>query len=516
MKKVTKKAVAKKVVKKLAKPKNAAKKSAAGSVSAVGGAAKPLTVEPKEFRARIRMYRHGLGDCFLLSFPGRNKDMVHVMIDCGVVLGTANPGPVMTKVAEDIEKTTGGELDVLAITHEHWDHVSGFDAAQARAVFENIKFGTLWLAWTEDETNDLANSLREERERKKAAARAVKEKAAKLKQTDRVARLNGLLGFFGAAAGDSGDEEDDANGGTAGALNYLKGRRKPTILPTGGKPVAIPGTDNVRVYVLGPPAKKSDLNKANPGKGEGYELMSGGSLGLSDAIMDACNGNEKSQPFDQRFRSKLSGMPPKHPYRLPENKWRNIDHDWLAVGERLALQLDSATNNTSLVLAFEFIDSGDVLLFVGDAQAGNWRSWDALSFKVKDANGDMHEVTAADLLARTIFYKVGHHGSHNATLKERGLERMKSDRLAAVIPVDVNVAHNVKGWKRMPLPSISAALKKKCFVLFQSDDTPKIGKNAPRPKFRNSIENFQVHMKDKASKKIKVVRTEHLYCDYYL
>ena len=29
---------------------------------------------------------------------------------------------------------------------------------------------------------------------------------------------------------------------------------------------------------------------------------------------------------------------------------------------------------------------------------------------------------SADLLHRTIFYKVGHHGSHNATLRERGLE----------------------------------------------------------------------------------------------
>jgi hypothetical protein len=47
----------------------------------------------------------------------------------------------------------------------------------------------------------------------------------------------------------------------------------------------------------------------------------------------------------------------------------------LGLAGRLALQLDSDTNNTSLVLAFELGKSGRVLLFPGDAQVGNWLSW---------------------------------------------------------------------------------------------------------------------------------------------
>ncbi|MFO1020219.1 MAG: hypothetical protein U0903_05935 [Planctomycetales bacterium] len=532
-KKTARKTAPKKAPPKTVTAKSAAKKSAARKKTAhpvppaphlahaPAKPAKPLKSPPQDFRVRIRMYRHGLGDCFLLSFPGKDKPLVHFMIDCGVVLGTTDPAPVMTMVAEDIKKTTlnkgnnRGEVDVLAITHEHWDHLSGFDKAQAQKVFNDIDFDKLWLAWTEDETNDLANTLREERERKKAAALAARKKAAKLKLTGQVERLNGLLGFFGAVAGDSSDG-DDSGGGTAGALKYLKRRCNPTIIPTGGKPRSIPGVDNVRVYVLGPPENRTDLNKTNPGKGEGYELMSGGSVGLAQTLIDACEGNDKSQPFDRLIRRKLGRMPPLHPYRLPENEWRNIDQDWLGVGERLALQLDSATNNTSLVLAFEFIDSGDVLLFVGDAQAGNWKSWDDLSFKIKDPDGDTQEVTAADLLARTIFYKVGHHGSHNATLKEKGLERMTSNRLAAVIPVDVNVAHNVKGWTRMPLPSITEALKKKCTLLFQSDDITTLGKGAKQPQFIVSDETFDVYTKIKGKKSAKPVRTEHLYHDYFL
>jgi hypothetical protein len=35
------------------------------------------------------------------------------------------------------------------------------------------------------------------------------------------------------------------------------------------------------------------------------------------------------------------------------------------------------------------------------------------------------KVKAEDLLERTVLYKVGHHASHNATLRQKGLELMK-------------------------------------------------------------------------------------------
>jgi beta-lactamase superfamily II metal-dependent hydrolase len=73
--------------------------------------------------------------------------------------------------------------------------------------------------------------------------------------------------------------------------------------------------------------------------------------------------------------------------------------------------MNNATNNSSLVLAFEVSKGGKVLLFAGDAQAGNWRSWSQASFDDGRA-----KVAAKDLLGRTVLYKVGHHGSHNATL----------------------------------------------------------------------------------------------------
>ena len=58
------------------------------------------------------------------------------MIDCGVVLGTPSPQEKMVPVVNDIMETTGGRVDLLMVTHEHWDHLSGF--IQARVAFKGL------------------------------------------------------------------------------------------------------------------------------------------------------------------------------------------------------------------------------------------------------------------------------------------------------------------------------------------------------------------------------------------
>lgn len=478
------------------------------------------------------MYRQGLGDCFLLSFPKGGGKHVHVMIDCGIVLGTAEPGDVMKKVAEDIKTTTGKKVDVLVITHEHWDHLSGFDNNQAREVFKDVTFERLWLAWTEEEGNPVADGLREEREKKKKAALAAKKAAENRNLTGPAGRIAEVLGFFGAAVAgvtDAGDEGEDG-GGTAGALQFLKGKCPPTILQTGTVPHSIPGVNGVRVYVLGPPMDSGLLKKTNPYKGEGY-TFGGDNIGLTDAFLAALDSEDEcGQPFPRSLRKPMTDLPARLSaatavassassaprkagidwYSDSANQWRNIDNAWLAMGERLALQLDSATNNTSLVLAFEFDEEpNDVLLFVGDAQAGNWRSWDSHEWTVKGNNGEERKVTAADLLRRTIFYKVGHHGSHNATLREKGLERMTNRNLAAVIPVDTEVAHDVKKWKHMPLPAIRTRLEEKCVVVFQSDLPPREIRKVPKTWWEDSAKEFNVRRKDRVEKR-------KLYTDYFL
>jgi hypothetical protein len=157
--------------------------------------------------------------------------------------------------------------------------------------------------------------------------------------------------------------------------------------------------------------------------------------------------------------------------------WRRIDSDWLGASADLALQLDSRTNNTSLVLAFELVGSGNVLLFAADAQVGNWLSWQDLSWTVGG-----NPLTVADLLRRTVLYKVGHHGSENATLKAKGLEMMSSEDLVAFVPTNEGDARKV-GWGKMPFHGILDALARRTRRRVIRADDAWISADAPPPAF---------------------------------
>ena len=139
-----------------------------------------------------------------------------------------------------------------------------------------------------------------------------------------------------------------------------------------------------------------------------------------------------------------------------DQSWRRIDGDWLSAAADLALQLDDRTNNTSLVLALDLGRSKDVLLFAADAQLGNWGSWGAVKF----TDG----ATTADLLARTTFYKVGHHGSSNATARAGGLEAMTHPALRAFVPTDQVMAKKV-GWGAIPASGLMTRLGEKGKVI---------------------------------------------------
>jgi hypothetical protein len=412
-------------------------------------------------KLRVRMYRQGLGDCFLLTYSDGAEES-HLLIDCGVLKGTSEPEKKMQAVAQNVHDTTNGHLDRLVVTHEHWDHLSGF--LQAQTIFDTVEVGEVWLAWTEDPDDELATELRQHKKKALDGIVAAAKLAGdgKTPAAQRTARqLDALLNFQGDL-GAAGTKT------TAKALEWVKNRQAQIkYLRPGEQLFDLPGLPGLRVYVLGPPhdrklIKRSDPSKKHP---EVYELAGAegsheGFLAAAEALAD--NGTPEAQPFDEYFRieeAKAKGENGllKH-YYAPGSAWRCIDHDWLGYAGALALALDSDTNNTSLVLAFELTSGGDVLLFPGDAQVGNWLSWEPLEWQVAEAGG-ARAVKSGDLLARTVLYKVGHHGSHNATLREKGLELMASGELAAMIPVNRETAKKMD-WL-MPFPALLTRLVEK-------------------------------------------------------
>ena len=396
------------------------------------------------------MYRQGLGDCFLISLPRAGSSRpYYVMIDCGVILGTADPGARMKDVIENIVATTNGEVDLLVATHEHWDHLSGF--VQAKDAFDKLKVGEVWLGWTEDGRDPLTKKLKAEKEEALAALRmGLAQLQLAGNADDEAEELGGILEFFGAAkGGTTGDALDIVRKKTA-KLRYCMPSDDP-VEPAG---VA------ARFYALGPPHDEKKLRKINPSKRdqETYGLALDGFQIFMNGAGTALEERDSGRPFDQQYEIPFpfaAEMPYfKQQYWTPldaNDDWRRIDTDWLSGSTELALQLDSLTNNTSLALAIE-LPKGDVLLFVADAQVGNWLSWQDLIWTVGGKT-----VTGPELLKRAIFYKVGHHGSHNATLREKGLEQMENLRVA-MIPVDETMAKK-KRWNHMPLTDILTALE---------------------------------------------------------
>jgi len=436
--------------------------------------AKPAgSMKPPESGVKVRMYRPGgLGDCYLLAFRAEGGAR-YMLIDCGVLVGTSGGADRLRAIASDIKTATGGHIDVLVGTHEHWDHLAGFE--YAKEIFDDkktLEVGEVWVAWTEDPNDRLAQRLRKGRS---LALRALTVATERLRAFDKAhaAGIEQVLGFFGVLGA-------DGKSGVEGAMRYVRERAEPRYLRP-GDPVVTWKDSGVRFYVLGPPVDEEFLSQSNPSKrhSEVYEreLRLNESNTFYAAVLSAepdRAGREEiddlyelSRPFDDRHRIECDFQkPPSRSRAFFERhygfgadrqgrgtSWRRIGSDWLGAAGHLALRLDGDTNNTSLVLAIELAGSGKVLLFPADAQVGNWLSWERVAWYGAGA------VRGTDLLQRTVLYKVGHHGSHNATLREKGLELMESPDLVALIPVYEEQAERKK-WS-MPFKPLYERLQEK-------------------------------------------------------
>ncbi len=449
----------------------------------------PTRMEAPGNGVKVRMYRvGGLGDCFLLAFRTRARQARYMLIDCGVFLGTQDGSKRLQAVARDIQAATGGRIHVLVATHEHWDHLSGFQ--YARKIFDEMQIDEAWLAWTESPGHPLAERLRK---RKETGLRALNSAMHQLRAMGNplAMRIEGVLSFHDFLSADT------KLTGSAGLMKYVqKVARNTRYLTPGEPPLSWQDMPGVRIYVLGPPEDEKLLGRSLPSglEGEVYErpeAMNSAAAFYASVLAGEDPSNllpsdqdifKRSLPFDR-----VQGIPIQEASQHSEfaeffqesygfsgvadrqqgAEWRRIDMDWWGQVENLALHLDNDTNNTSLALAIE-LPGGKVLLFPGDAQVGNWHSWHNYSWP----NEKGEPVTAAQLLQRTVLYKVGHHGSHNATLRNKGLELMTRPDLTAMVPVYREAAEK-RGWA-MPFPSLLERLKEKTRgrVLYSDPDMP--------------------------------------------
>jgi len=424
---------------------------------------------------RVRMYRVGFGDFFLVIVPTSKGDQ-HILIDCGVFKGTSGTGDIgsIVEAVEDMYKTTNGHLALVIMTHRHADHIAGFTKAKR---FQDFTASMVWMPYWEqfndEKGKDSAHSLQLDihalAENLAMQFRGRVDDDAK----EALAQLGNATGIDDFNAVATGKKKGGSN---AIALDLLKNHlgangKKVRYYAAGDKAQLPDELDGLKATILGPPPEKAKafLALMDLKKGVGQYL---------DSITDTEDGPAPIQPFPREWTGDVQHYPKDDVRGFPidyaqcTHDVNNAQPDMLAAA---ASKIENFLNNQSLVVLFEF--DGKKLLFAGDAQGGNWEYW---LFKTegpqKDPTkaGDIIE-TSKELLQTIDFYKVGHHGSTNATpiqAVEAAIARPKSSKgFISMCSTEDGVYGNPKKETEVPRTRLMEVLDKdSCLV--RSDAIP--------------------------------------------
>jgi hypothetical protein len=425
--------------KKSASEKSASKKSAARKKAASKSVSRSSRVGLEPDSLTVRAYQVGFGDCFLLTFNYSNakkesEKKRHILIDFGSTgRPDGTPPDQMMRVAKDIERQCRGEnnekkgkLHIVVATHRHKDHISGFstDGDGTGEIIRALEPEVVIQPWTEkpdakdpkiDGTKRVvAKSLQLSKEDfADDSSRAFMSVLSDMNAFSEALLgelqfLNGSGKFKAGLRSDTGSQieflaNDNALPNRSAVENLATIAKRREYVSYGSElnlDGLLPG---VKVLVLGPPTldQHSEIQKERArDKDEFWMLQAAtanfwGVQAANRSLVSSFNaGHAELFPDAEPFRSTI----PSH------MRWF-VRQMRAARGEQLlglVRMLDKAMNNTSVILLLEV--AGKKLLFPGDAQIENWEY--ALG---KDE--DLAILKGVDL------YKVGHHGSRNATPK---------------------------------------------------------------------------------------------------
>jgi len=357
---------------------------------------------PTPSRITLRAYQVGFGDCFLLTFGYRKaidgRAERHVLIDFGSTRFPKGSGISHEVIAKDISERTE-KLDAVVVTHRHKDHLSGFGSKPAAKLIAELKPDLVVRPWTEDPG---------------AAARAKAPGGPAEKSRRFVDGLDGAQEFARTVSDvipESHDRRSFRGQLRHAAEEQLANQTAVEMLEELGKSASIgprfvyAGADSglghvlpgVDVRVLGPPTVEQWPEVAGQRADDPDYWIN--QRGLLERMLKSAKTAEDPAVKDPTIKR----VPPAGPVRwIVEKMADQHAHSLL----RIVRSLDDALNNTSIILQFTVRGRG--LLFPGDAQIENW------SYVLDDPKRASQLKAKLD---RIDLYKVGHHGSRNATPK---------------------------------------------------------------------------------------------------
>jgi beta-lactamase superfamily II metal-dependent hydrolase len=326
-----------------------------------------------------------LGDCIYLRVPDLQRN-VHILIDCGNKFGSLDLlGERITELKNELDVTDGGKkrLDLLVVSHPHEDHHKGFE----EVFFNDIKIEHIWLSPAFDRENPQAKGFYALQD---AAARA----------------LNALNSLSDFALGEMKDDVQELlRLSKSEALEMLNNSlpAKNGIQPlyatadTPEEQLKIFEDPNIKLKVLGP-----------MGNIDRYYLGGNGLLTTPDALTPTTLAEGYQAIYPDTGTVKV-----KQPQNISAQDFKLLRGHIQTNALAAAAVVGHAVNNLSVVLLLEW--RGRRLLFTGDAE---WSEAHKGAVHIGSSNGSwnvMWQERKADLSLPLDFYKIGHHGSENAT-----------------------------------------------------------------------------------------------------
>jgi hypothetical protein len=348
----------------------------------------------------IRVFDVGLGDCIYCGIPKAHaggRDF-HILIDCGTLSSTDYLSAAIDNLKPLLPLIKGKRhVDLLVVTHEHKDHMTGF----GMDLWDDFSFGAIWMNAAMDPNHPEA------------------EKAKKLHSFAAGAMAQALR--LNLALGPDLMELANVMALNADAMRTLR--------------VTLPQASGIKPTYVHADSSKADL--ALPLNGASITV-----LGPERDIDYYYLGREGDTSLRHALRYIDSGLPPvdavmpEAPAAPPPNldpaDFRQLRSRMLSTALAFADLDGKVCNNTSVVLLLEW--KGKRLLFGGDAE---WDGAYKMGTKANSSWNVMWNLRKDKLSDALDFYKVGHHGSVNATPWGQTATASKGEPLAilnAILP----------------------------------------------------------------------------------
>ncbi|MDY7527857.1 hypothetical protein [Cryobacterium sp. 10C2] len=356
---------------------------------------------PDQTTVAVRMYNVGFGDCFLVTIT-RGLQVWRMLVDCGVhsqgratINGvTRDISDVVHTVIADLTAVAAAgsppHLDVVVATHHHQDHISGFAVDE----WTSVDVGQVLVPFVEDTSDPAAQALRNSLVSTATQIHGFIEAKAQTNSGD----LPAPLALASALAANSM--------GNAKATDRLLSRNgtqfkntPPVMFVPSRDPaknvIAVP-IEGVSIHLLGPSRDPKQLALMDPPVSAQWLQL--------DPDQHPDDDDETPTIFDPIYvvaDEDVQSIPSELRDARASLRLTQLGTDDDALLDAAAV-LERSVNNTSVYFVLDV--SGTRLLFVGDSQEGAWEH--VLDDPVSKALG-----------SSVAFYKIGHHGSHNATPK---------------------------------------------------------------------------------------------------